>query len=180
MKSKPGNKPPPSFSHRLTVTETLAQFHFFFQNYAFIWITQRSPEFSFCSVWGFACSLKVCLQVQGLLRLHSAAEKAVKPLFSFPDPSPPGYLDEILSSLTFSSCFLFQRKMRPLRQVPCLQVRTIPWPSFCLLITPLSHCRSKESGKQEGNHCLKWWFPRETSEKEDFLARCGGTHPLSQ
>lgn len=134
---------PPTYSHRNSGTVSF----FFFQNYAFILITQRSPEFSFCSVWGFACSLKVCLQVQGLLWLHSAAEKAVKPLFSFPDPSPPGYLDEVLSSLTFSSCFLFQRKMRPLRQVPCLQVRTIPWPSFCLLITPLSHCRSKESGK---------------------------------
>lgn len=142
-------KPPPLFSHWLTVTETLARFHFF-QNYVFIWIIQHSPVFSFCSVWGFACSLKVCLQVEGLLGLHSAAEKAAKPLSSFPDPSPPGYLDEVLSSLTFSSCFLFQRKMKPLRRVPCLQVRTIPGPSFCLLTNPLSHCRSKESGKREG------------------------------
>ncbi|KAK7813685.1 hypothetical protein U0070_001391, partial [Myodes glareolus] len=101
--------------------------------------------FSFCSVWGFVCSLKVCLQVQCLLQLHSMAEKAVKPLSSFPDPSPPGYLDEVLSSLTFSSCFLFQRKMRPLRRVPCLQVWVVgPWRektqvSECIG-TPSSHC----------------------------------------
>lgn len=148
MKYKPGN-PLYYFPTDLWSQKLWHDFIFFKTMFSFE-LSSAHSIFSFCSVWGFACSLKVCLQVQCLLQLHSMAEKAVKPLSSFPDPSPPGYLDEVLSSLTFSSCFFFQRKMRPLRRVPCLQVRTIPGPSFCLLTNPLSHCRSKESGKREG------------------------------
>ena len=164
-----------TYGHRNSDTISFFSKLCFHLNYPALTVYFPSVQFGVLSVLlKFACRYNVSYSfIQWLKRLWS-----LSPLFQI-----------LLPQVTWMKFFLpwlfppvscFRGRWGLSAECPASRLGRFPGPASAS--SPI-HCptvEAKSQGSERGNHCLKWWFPRETSEKEDFLARCGGTHPLSQ
>lgn len=178
MKSKPGN-PLYHFPTDLRSQKLWHSFIFFKTMFSFELPSahQYSPSVRFGVspvLLKFACRCKVSYGfTQQLKRLWSLS-------LLFQIPLPQVIRMKFFLPWLFPPVSCFRGRWGLSAECPASRLGPFPGPASASSSLHCPTVEAKSRGSERGNRCLRWWFPRETSEKEDFLARCGGTHPLSQ